>query len=147
MDEQQLKLDLADRHRFLGDWCSNAGTAPYEDDDHEALERIGDALAMLVGTPYLEPLSCISRRLTTPLEALCVWDAIDTIARSSAALSAREARRQGATWQRIGDAVHVSKSAALQRYEPIAKQKRRDLSRARYASVVKRPRNSPGMEK
>jgi hypothetical protein len=111
---------------FLGDWCAQATNPPYEDEDGEVLGELGDSLARLVGTQYLAPLLAISRGLGTPLEALSVWDAIGEIARFSAALSAREARRQGETWERIGEAGLITKSAALQRYEPSAGRRRRE---------------------
>ena len=104
---------------------------PYEgrenDEDSSDLRRLGEALARLEGAP-LKSIEAISEGLGSALEALSVWDAIEKFARANAALSARGARRQGATWQRIGDAVRVSKSAALQRYDPTAKKKRRALA-------------------
>ena len=112
--------------QFLGDWCARAATAPYEEEDEEALGELGDSLARLIGTSYLEHLVEISKSLGTPLESLSAWDAIGEIARFSASLSAREARRQGETWERIGEAGLISKSAALQRYEPSAGKRRRE---------------------
>lgn len=103
---------------YLGDWCANAANAPYEEEDRETLSELGDSLPRLVGTPYFEPLLLISKKLNTPLDALSVWDAIEKVTRFSASLSAREVRRRGETWERIGEATLISKAAALQRYDP-----------------------------
>lgn len=111
---------------YLGDWCANAASAPYEEEDQEALNELGDSLMRLVGTPYFESLLLISKKLNTPLDALSVWDAIEDVARLSANLSAREARRQEETWERIGEAGLISKSSALQRYDPSARKRRRE---------------------
>jgi hypothetical protein len=64
--------------------------------------------------------------LNTPLGALGVWDAIEKVARSSATLSAHEARRQGETWERIGEQGLISKSSALQRYDAGSRKRRRE---------------------
>jgi hypothetical protein len=111
---------------YLGDWCANAAKEPYEQEDLEALSELGDSLARLLGTPYFEPLLSISKMLNTPLDGVGVWDVIGEVARFSATLSAHEARRQGETWERIGEQGLISKSSALQRYDAGSRKRRRE---------------------
>jgi hypothetical protein len=111
---------------YLGDWCINTARPPYEEEDQETLSEMGDLLVSIRDTPYYESLKTISQGLSTPLEALSIWNAIEQVARWNATLAAREARRQGETWQRIGEAALITKSAALQRYEPASRKRRRE---------------------
>jgi hypothetical protein len=111
---------------FLGDWCTNTALPPYEEEDQEALSELGDVLVSLRDSPHYESLKLISKGLSTPLEALSIWNVIEQIAQWNATLAAREARREGETWERIGDAALISKAAALQRYDPAARKRRRE---------------------
>jgi len=132
--------------RFLGRWCSDAGQLPFEEADVEALGELGDLLLSLSRSPYFDPVAGISRQLTTPLDALTVWDLLADISRWCAQLAAHEARRHGATWEEIGDATSITRSAALQRYEPSAMQRRRQraqTTRQRAAEALYQPKDFP----
>jgi hypothetical protein len=122
------KMEMRDEIVELAaeNWCANATNTSYEEEDQEVLSELRGSLARLVGTPYFEPLLSISKMLNTPLGALGVWDAIEKVARSSATLSAHEARRQGETWERIGEQGLISKSSALQRYDAGSRKRRRE---------------------
>ncbi len=110
---------------YLGDWCGDAASTP-DEEDQRVLVELEDSLMRLRSIPFFEPLLMISRELSTPLEALGIWDAVEKVARLSANLASREARRQGETWEHIGKAVLVTKAAALQRYDPAARKRVRD---------------------
>lgn len=110
---------------FLGPWCDDAGQPPYEDADLEALSELIDLLVSLSHTPYFGPVAAISRQLAEPLYALTIWDLLTDISRCSTQLAAHEARRRGATWDQVGAATAITRSSALQRYEPSAIERRR----------------------
>ena len=112
---------------YLGDRSTNVARPPYEEEDQETLSELGDLLVSIRDTPYYELLKSISKEPSTPLEAVSIWNAIEQVARRNATLAARDARRQGKTWQDIGEAALITKSAPLQRYEPVSRKRRREL--------------------